>query len=119
MEYFDLVNPWKGRGFTVTTIKTDEGYIALPKRLGFIVSVGALLAAGMYISDVRNQIGSLQTQQIESRLRGDQIRIQIAELQRDRSNLSERLTRLEEQSRASLEILRGLRDDVQELRKRP
>lgn len=102
-----------------TTIKTDEGYIALPKRLGFIFGIGLIVTGTLYFSDVRSQISSLATQLAESRQRGDTIRAEIADLKRDRVNLSERLTRLEEQSKAGLEIMRSVRDDLQELRKRP
>lgn len=89
----------------------NEGYVALPKRLGFIVFAAGLVTGGMYVSNVQSSIDRIDRAQAESRQRGDSLRVQVQDLQKQRGDLSERLTKVEEKMSQSVELLREIRAD--------
>lgn len=102
----------------MSTELPDEGVVIIPRKVGFWAILGGFvfLAGQIYIyaattTAVDAQISSLQRADIEARARGDDIRRRLQDLESQR----DRITRVEEQLKVTIEMLREIRE---ELRKR-
>ncbi len=96
----------------------DEGVVIIPRRVGFwAVFGGFIFLAGQiwFFAETKAttsaEISSLQRADVEARARGDDIRRRLTDLENQR----DRITRVEEQLKVMLEMLREVRE---ELRKR-
>lgn len=108
---------------TLTTAMPDDGVVIIPRKLGLVAVLGGFIFLGgqiyMYAADrteTKASIVALERQDAESRGRGDDVRRRLAELEANRNNLSDRLSRVEEKISTQTDLLREIRD---ELKKRP
>jgi hypothetical protein len=93
----------------------DEGVVIIPRKIGFLALLGGVLylvanvatVYGAYIA-VNADIAALHRVDADARLRGDDIRRRIEVLERDR----DRITRVEEQLKVMLEMLREVREEL-------
>jgi chromosome segregation ATPase len=101
----------------------DDGVVIIPRRLGFWAMAGGVVylltttaMGALTYSGIKSDIAALERQDAESRGRGDDVRRRLSELEANRNNLADRLTRVEERITTQTELLREIRD---ELKKRP
>lgn len=94
-----------------------EGGITLPTKLGWTAVVGGFLFLGQQMysegqarTEIRRDIQELQRLQSESRERGNEIRRRLDTQDGYRIDLGNRLTRLEEQQRLSVQLLQEIRE---------
>jgi chromosome segregation ATPase len=97
----------------------EDGVVIIPRRLGFWALMGGVAylvtTAAMFASTysgIRADIAALERQDAESRGRGDDVRRRLSELETNRSNLADRLTRVEERITTQTELLREIRDEL-------
>ena len=96
----------------------ESGVVVIPRTVGFwAVFGGVIFLAGQIWffaetkANVQADIVSLQRADVETKTRGDDIRRRLTDLENQR----DRITRVEEQLKVTIEMLREIRE---ELRKR-
>lgn len=96
----------------------EEGVVVVPRTVGFWAVLGGVvfLAGQVWFfaetkATIQAEIVSLQRADLESKTRGDDIRRRLTDLENQR----DRITRVEEQLKVTIEMLREIRE---ELRKR-
>jgi hypothetical protein len=93
----------------------DEGVVIIPRKIGFWTLVGGVVYVIVNVSGfismyygTKGEILSLERTSLESKARGDDIRRRLEVLERDR----DRITRVEEQLKVTIEMLREIREEV-------
>lgn len=116
-----MINPINEWGFTM--VAATDGWLLMPKKIGIWIIIGGFAFLGQQIwnaSELRATINSdlaqLHRADIESRARGDDIRNRLSQLERQRQDLTDRLIRIEEQQKNTVELLRDVRDDMRKQR---
>jgi hypothetical protein len=99
--------------------QNSDGWFVLPKKVGMFAIIGGVVyliatvwTAAEMKADLRADIAALARSDVESRARGDDVRRRLGDLEKQRIDLSDRLTRIEEQNKISLDWLREIRADM-------
>ena len=115
-----VINPFDRWGFTMAA---TDGWVLMPKKIGIWIVLGGFVFLGQQLwnaselkATISNEIAQLHRSDIEGRARGDDIRARLTQLERQRQDLTDRLIRIEEQQKNTVEILRDVRDDVRKQR---
>jgi hypothetical protein len=97
----------------------EEGAVIIPRRIGFLAIAGGVVflvtqvyAYATVSAQNAAEFAAINRQFIDGRIRGDEIRRRIAELEASRSQIAERLTRMEERLTSQTELLRAIREDT-------
>jgi hypothetical protein len=105
------------------TMTATDGWVLMPKKIGIWIVLGGFAFLGQQLwnaselkATISNDLASLHRADIEGRARGDDIRNRLTQLERQRQDLTDRLIRIEEQQKSTVEILRDVRDDVRKQR---
>lgn len=99
----------------MTTELPDEGVVIVPRRIGWAAVVGGFIFLAGQIwffaetkASIQADIIGLQRADVEARSRGDDIRRRLQDLENQR----DRITRVEEQLKVMLDMLREVREEL-------
>lgn len=100
---------------TFSQLPEDGVLINVPRRIGWAAIIGGVMFFGGQIyfyakseANIYADITTLQRADVEARTRGDEIRRRLADLERN----NDRITRVEEQLKITLEMLREIREEI-------
>lgn len=100
-----------------------EGWFFLPKKIGWVAVVGGFLYLGQQVWEtasyktlMTSEIVALKKEDAEGRVRDDEMRRRLGDLERGRVDDGNRLIRVEEQQKVTIELLREIKEDLRKPR---